>query len=101
MNVISRSAFPGRLSDSDVSEVVLRACPAEDYRGKRVLLVVPDGTRTAPVGLMFRALHQQIAAATKSFDVLIALGTHPPMSEEAICERLELSVAERRGQYSS
>jgi len=27
------------------------------------------------------------------------LGTHPPMSEEAICERLEISMDERRGPY--
>ena len=27
-----------------------------DYRGKKVLLIVPDGTRTAPVGMMFKAL---------------------------------------------
>ncbi|MBC8096350.1 MAG: DUF2088 domain-containing protein, partial [Akkermansiaceae bacterium] len=32
--------------------------------------------------------------------VLTALGTHPAMSEEAICERLEISVAEHRGRYS-
>ena len=50
-----------------------------------MLLIVPDGTRTAPVGLMFKTLLQQIGEATKAFDVLIALGTHQPMSEAAIC----------------
>src|SRR5437762_7938144 len=96
MNVISKSAFPGKLSDAQVSDVVARSCPADTYRGRRVLLVVPDSTRTAPVGLMFKALHQQISGVAKYFDVLIALGTHPPMSEAAICERLEISEAERR-----
>ena len=30
---------------------------------------------------------------------MIALGTHQPMSEEAICERLEISLEERRAKY--
>jgi len=79
--------------------VVVQACPAKDYRGKRVLLIVPDGTRTAPVGLLFKALHEQIAEAAKAFDVLIALGTHQPMCDAAICQRLEIAEAERADRY--
>src|SRR5687768_9748221 len=62
----------------------------EEYEGRNILLIVPDATRTAPVGLLFRLLHQRLAAVTRSLDVLIALGTHPPMSEQAICRRLEM-----------
>jgi nickel-dependent lactate racemase len=99
MSLISKSAFPGRLNDADVLEVVSKACRSEGYRGKRVLLIIPDGTRTAPVGLMFKALHEQIGGVTKQFDVLIALGTHPPMSDSAIGERLEITPEERRSRY--
>ncbi len=67
--------------------------------GKRVLLIVPDSTRTAPVGLLFRVIHDLIAAETKSLDVMIALGTHPAMTEEAIHRRLEITAAERAGKY--
>ena len=76
-----------------------QACPVENYRGKKILLIVPDATRTAPVGLMFRTLHQQIADAAQSVDVLIALGTHQPMSDAAICQRLEISATERATVY--
>ena len=52
--LISEIAPAGNsLSERDVAEVVARACPAKEYRDKRVLLIVPDGTRTAPVGLIF------------------------------------------------
>lgn len=100
MNVISKSAFPGKLSDAQVAEVVNQALPAKDYRGKRVLLIIPDGTRTAPVGLMFKTIFAQIGEVTQHLDILTALGTHRPMSEEEICTRLEISVAERRAQFS-
>jgi len=32
-------------------------------------------------------------------DIIVALGTHSPMSEEAICKRLEISLQERREKY--
>lgn len=82
-----------------VAELVARACPEAAFRGQRVLLIIPDHTRTAPVGLMFKALHAQLGEVTRALDVLVALGTHPPMSEAAICQRLEISEAERRGRY--
>jgi lactate racemase len=99
MYAISKSAFPGQLTDEQVAEVVAKALPVANYRDKRVLLIVPDHTRTAPVGRMFRTLYRQIGGVTKVFDVLIALGTHQPMSEPAICQRLEISESERREVY--
>jgi nickel-dependent lactate racemase len=77
----------------------MQACPAKEYRGKRVLLIVPDATRTAPVGVVFKALFAQIGGATAALDVMIALGTHQPMSESAICARLEISTDERGAAY--
>ena len=88
------------LRSDEIADVIAKTCRAEDCRGQRLLLIVPDGTRTAPVGLLFQTLFQQIGPAAKALDVLIALGTHQPMSEEAICERLEISPEERRSTYS-
>ncbi len=102
MHLLSASAQKGSaVSAAQVTDLVAQACPAAKYRGKKVLLIVPDATRTAPVGLMFQTLFQQIGAATANFDILIALGTHQPMSEAAICERLEISAAERATTYST
>ncbi|NOS68539.1 MAG: DUF2088 domain-containing protein [Verrucomicrobia bacterium] len=90
----------GKVGETEVLQLVAQALRVADYEGKRVLLIVPDHTRTAPVGLLFKAIFARIGAATKELDVLTALGTHPAMSEEAICKRLEISVAEHGGQYS-
>ena len=100
--MISRIApAGGAVPDDQVAALVAQACPAENYRCKRVLLIVPDGTRTAPVGLLFKTIHAQLGGVTKALDVLIALGTHQPMSEAAICGRLEISEAERREKYGN
>jgi len=84
------------LTPMQLAEKVGRACPVDSYRHRRVLLIVPDGTRTAPIGLVFKALYEQIGSVTQKFDVLIALGTHQPMPETAICQRLEITAEERR-----
>jgi nickel-dependent lactate racemase len=48
---------------------------------------------------MFQHLHGAIGGEVAKLDVIIALGTHQPMSEEAICERLEISMEQRRSTY--
>lgn len=88
------------MTEPQVREIVENGLRPLHLAGKRVLLIVPDGTRTAPVGLMFRLIHETIGAEAAQLDVMIALGTHPAMSEEAIRGRLEITEAERHGRYA-
>src|SRR5689334_13576053 len=97
---IAEITSPNAVSPEQVAAVLAKTCPAEGYCGKRVLLIIPDGTRTAPVGMVFKTLFAQIGSSASAMDVLIALGTHQPMSEEAICGRLDISLAQRRGAYA-
>jgi len=85
------------LTDEAVRELVASACERLPVDGKRVLVIIPDGTRTAPIPLFFRLLYEQLGRRVARLDYLIALGTHPPMSEEAI-ERLVGVSAEQRAQ---
>ncbi|HEY5768984.1 MAG TPA: lactate racemase domain-containing protein, partial [Terrimicrobium sp.] len=95
--VLSVSGAP--VTQDQVDQLVAQACPAKEHQAKRILLIVPDATRTAPIDLFFKALHQQIGSAAQAFDVMVALGTHQPMSEQAICERLGISLKERGERY--
>jgi nickel-dependent lactate racemase len=89
------------LNNEQVLEMIRKACPVSEYGGKKVLLIVPDGTRTCPLGMLFKGIFAQVGARASALDVMIALGTHQPMSEEAICHRLEISVEERRAKYGA
>jgi nickel-dependent lactate racemase len=92
--------WPGiELSESDVHEICAAEIASWNVRGKRVLAVVPDNTRTAPMDVMFRVMHELLSPAVDAFDVLIALGTHPPMSEAAINQRLGITDLDRRDRY--
>ncbi len=64
-------------------------------------MIVPDATRTCPLGELFKSIHARIGATANAVDVMIALGTHQPMSDEAICERLEISMDERRSTFKA
>ena len=94
------TAAPDSLSAETISSIVAQGCPATELRGKRVLLIVPDATRSCPLGTVFKEVHRQLAGEVAALDVMIALGTHPPMSEEAICARLELTPEQRATSYS-
>ena len=87
------------LTAAEVRELIAKVCPADHYRGKKVLLLVPDATRTCPLGMFFAGIFDQIGGVTAALDVMVALGTHPPMSDEAICRRLEISTDERCNRY--
>src|SRR5438132_13083207 len=48
-----------------------------DPTHKRVLVIIPDGTRTPPIPLMFRLLYEQFGHRATQPDYLIALVTQP------------------------
>ncbi|MBE9566620.1 MAG: DUF2088 domain-containing protein, partial [Proteobacteria bacterium] len=88
------------LSDEEVRAAVLDALGQVDVAGRRVLLILPDHTRTAPIGRLFRLIHEAWADKAEKLDCLIALGTHPPMSEEMIYQRVEMTREEHQADFA-
>ena len=60
---------------------------------KRVLLIVPDTTRTAPVGDLVQRLVPMIRDTGAHVDIIVALGTHLPMSRPALLKHLGFTEA--------
>lgn len=89
------------LDSKQVRDIAAPFLKSLRLQGKRVLLVVPDATRTAPVGLLFETIFDCIGAQVEKLDVMIALGTHAPMSQSQIDARLEISAELRQTKYRS
>ncbi len=87
------------LTPTQVSALLERTFESVTLRGQRVLIIIPDGTRSAPLPLLFRLLNEQLYGRVAQLDYLIALGTHPPLSEAAITALVGLSAAERAHYY--
>lgn len=83
-----------RLTGEQIANTVRLALADAPLDGKRVLLIVPDHTRTAPVDLMFRQIYEALAARVEALDVMIALGTHHPLSAEQIYRRIGITADE-------
>jgi len=79
--------------------LLARALDPLPLDGKRILAIIPDSTRTAPLPMMFRLLYERLGRRAARLDYLIALGTHPPMPEEAIERLVGVSAAERAEKY--
>lgn len=60
---------------------ILESLSAEN---KRVLLIVPDATRSCPLPQLLPLLHNGLAEKASEINVLIALGTHAAMKEKEI-----------------
>ena len=88
------------LSDGEVRELATLALSDVGLDGKRVIVIIPDGTRTAPIPQMFRLFHELLGEKVAALDFLIALGTHQPMSEEAINQRIGVTAEERAAKYA-
>ena len=87
------------LGEADVQELCAEAFAKNDLTGKRVLAILPDHTRSAPIDVMFRVVYKLLADRVKNLDFIIALGTHPPMSDDAINERVGITHEERVSTY--
>lgn len=88
MRTIQKRAAGGTLGRDELQQVITAAANELGLNGERVLVIIPDGTRTMPMPLMFEILQQEIASKAAACDYLVALGTHQPMSEEQLSRLL-------------
>jgi nickel-dependent lactate racemase len=103
--ILGKGSSTTSLTSDDV-QGLLAAADAElfvgddlNLTGRRLLVIIPDGTRTAPIPLLFRLLCGQFGRRVAQLDYLIALGTHPPMSPEAIDRLVGATDSERAERY--
>jgi len=76
------------------------ALAQQDLDGKRVLIIIPDSTRTAPLPLFFKLFHELLQERVEALDYLVALGTHSPMSVDALDKLVGIDAAQRETIYA-
>jgi len=97
--MIGRGSTTHILTEHEVESILRQGLDAIAVEDKRVLLLIPDHTRTAPMDMMFRMVYGLLFPRLEHLDFLIALGTHPPMNDEAIYHRLGITGEEHRNRY--
>jgi len=99
--VIERQNKDGFIENSQAGEAIGEFFAQNDYSGKRILLIIPDNTRSGPIGDIFKIIYDSLERKAKAVDCLVALGTHRAMTEKQICTRLAITSRERRTRYAS
>lgn len=89
---------PGELLDFDTVRETLVEGLAGQFTGARVLVLIPDHTRTIPLPELFPMMCD-VLADTARLDFMVALGTHPPLSEDALNRLVGITAEQRRSDY--
>ena len=95
--VTGSGSLEKELSRDEIADILERGFPPELYRGKKVLVLTPDGTRTAPLPMMVRELHRIMGGLSEQLDFMVALGTHRPLKDEEILHLYGITGQERNG----
>lgn len=87
------------LSENEINLLVRESLASEALDGKKVLVIIPDLTRTAPIPLFFRLISEELRHRAGKLDYLVALGTHQPLNEKELCQLVGISAEERQSTY--
>lgn len=81
VSVVGKGVVTGYLAPDEVASLVREGLARLPLDGRRVLVLIPDGTRTMPMPLMFDTLERDLLPRVAALDYLVALGTHTPMDD--------------------
>lgn len=82
----------GLLTDDEIRNTL--SVLAGQFTGERVLVLIPDHTRSMPLPFLFRAL-VDVLDDVKQLDFMVALGTHPALSDDSIYRLVGITAEER------
>jgi len=94
--VVGRGLAEGYLSSEELARVASKGLAQLPVDEARVLVLIPDGTRTMPMPFMFETIERELGRRVGTLDYLVALGTHTPMNDEQLTSLLGRPVIEGR-----
>ncbi|MDX9955339.1 MAG: lactate racemase domain-containing protein [Anaerolineae bacterium] len=97
MIVAQTIAQSGILSEESIRQTLVKGL-AGRFKGQKVLVLIPDHTRSLPLSLLFRMV-VEVLHDVRQLDFMVALGTHPPLSEEHLNHLVGITAEERRTLY--
>ena len=96
MNVAGKGVADGYLSGEELHAIAREGLGGLAVDGRRVLVIIPDGTRTMPMPLMFELIEQELGTRVAVLDYLVALGTHTPMTDAQLSAHVGRTVVNGR-----
>jgi nickel-dependent lactate racemase len=95
---VQATAPAGELLDPATIHAALQTGLADKFTQARVLVLIPDHTRTLPLPLLFPMVVEALRGA-RQLDFMVALGTHPGLDDESMLRLVGITEEERRTTY--
>src|SRR5512143_3166022 len=92
--IYSQSSSPAGLLDLDTVRETLTRGLGGRFTGQRVLVLIPDHTRSLPLPELFRMVVEVLHDAGE-LNFMVALGTHPGYSEQGLNHLVGITAEER------
>jgi nickel-dependent lactate racemase len=99
MSVIGYGYTNQELASSEIEAIVasgLEKLPLDD---RRLLVIIPDHTRSIPLPLFFRLLARYLSGRVRNLDFLVALGTHPQLNESDMLRLVGITPEEKASTF--
>ena len=93
---VGQGVDEGYLTPEQIASVAREGLAPLAVDGRRVLVIIPDGTRTMPMPLMFELLERELGGRVAALDYLVALGTHTPMNDAQLSALVGRPVVDGR-----
>ncbi len=95
---VALAAEAGAVLDEEQVLAALAAGLAGRFTNQRVLVLIPDHTRTVPLPLLFRGAMRALDDAA-AVTVMVALGTHVPLDDAHLLRLVGLTAEEKARDY--
>jgi lactate racemase len=79
--IIGKGNPKQKLTEAEIRSIFSEALDNAELDGKKVLILIPDGTRTMPMPLVFNLFEENLGRRVSKLDYLVALGTHQTMND--------------------
>lgn len=96
--IYSQNSSPSGLLDHQTVFETLSQGLAGKFTNQRVLVLIPDHTRSLPMPELFRMV-VEILHDARQLDFMVALGTHPALPEESMLRLIGITPEERCTTY--
>jgi lactate racemase len=95
--LVQKVSSSGFLASDSIRETLAQGLSSK-FKGKKILVLIPDHTRSLPLPFLFKTL-VDVLADSAHLSFMVALGTHPPLSEEQLNKLVGISAEERTSIY--
>ncbi len=98
-NLVGSGSFEKPMAPAEIRTICTEATGKLNLDGKRVLVLIPDHTRHAPIDVFFHILYDLLGSRVSVLDYLVATGTHQAMELERIYRHVGITALEHKDKF--